>query len=76
MGKIFNEEERKKFTKKESVIYSEAYDVLFWISDGEFWKQKTETYYASGKGYGEQIIKKWKKEYKNKGAKLVSVTYQ
>jgi hypothetical protein len=75
MGKILKYEEINR-KKNQNVEYSESYEVKFWIQDGEFWKQKTEMYFAKTKGEHEYVIKKWQNDYNGQNVKYISVTYQ
>lgn len=74
MAKVLNSKERDKQANKSE--YSESYNVKFWILDGNFWKQKTEMYYARTKGAHEAVYKKWQQDYKGQNAKYVSTVYQ
>lgn len=72
MGKILKFDEIKK---NEHIKYSESYEIKFWIKDGEFWKQIVETYFGKSKGEHEYIFERWKKDYKNKNVKFISLHY-
>ena len=71
MGKILKLEEKKRGDG-----YSESYEVKFWIQEGEFWKQKTEMYFAKNKGEGGYVVDRWKEDYRGQNVKFVSVSYQ
>jgi len=73
MGKILKYEEIKK---NQHVEYSESYKVRFWIKEGEFWKQRTETYYAKRKDEQEYVSNRWKDDYKGQDVKIIAVNYQ
>jgi hypothetical protein len=75
MGKILKYEEINQ-KKNQHVEYSESYELKFWIQEDEFWKQKTETYFAKTKGEHVSVIDRWQNDYKGKNVKYVSVTYQ
>ena len=73
MGKILKYSEIKN---NQHVEYSEAYEVRFWIQDGEIWKPETQMYFGKRKGEDEYVIKRWKLDYKDENVKLISVIYQ
>jgi len=62
--------------KNQHSIYSNSYEVKFWIKESEFWKQTSELYYAKTKNNHEDIKLRWKNDYKNSNVKLISITYQ
>jgi len=75
MGKILKFEEINQ-KKNQHVEYSDSYEVKFWIQDGEFWKQRTEMYFAKKKGENDSVLKRWKSDYKGINVKFISITYQ
>jgi hypothetical protein len=74
MGKILKYEEIKK---NEHVLYSESYEIKFWIQkpDG-FWEQRYEMYYGKSKGEHVSVVNRWNKDYKGQAVRFVTVTYQ
>lgn len=75
MGKILKYDEINT-KKNQHVEYSESYEVKFWIQIDEFWKQKTEMYFAKNKGEHDYVVNRWKDEYSGQNVKFISVTYQ
>ena len=73
MAKILRYEEIKK---NQQVEYSEAYEIRFWIQDGEIWKPENQMYFGKRKGEHEYVVKRWKLDNKDKNIKLISVIYQ
>jgi hypothetical protein len=76
MGKIMRYEELN-LKKNEQVLYSETYEVKFWIKkDDGFWKQDSLIYHAKTKAEHESVLKRWKLDFKGKEVKIIGVTYQ
>lgn len=76
MGKIMLFEELN-IKKCEHVLYSETYEVRFWMkgSDG-FWKQNSTIYHAKTKSEHKSVENRWVGDNKNNEVKLVGVYYQ
>ncbi len=73
MGQILKFEEIKK---NQHVLYSESYEVKFWIKKGEFWEQKKELYFGKTKSEHTHVFKRWKSDYRSEDVKFISVNYQ
>lgn len=63
--------------KNEHYVYSDSYEVKFWIlTDREIWAQRNEIYYAKNKNKHNDVLLRWKEDYKNKNVKFISISYQ
>lgn len=71
--KVFKKSE---IPKSKHVKYSETYQVNFWLTENGIISKKQEIYYTASKGRHSQVEAKWKQDYKNKNAKLISVIYE
>jgi len=71
--KIFKKEQIPKGYR---VLYSESYQVNFWITIDGITSKKQEKYFTASKGRHKQVEATWRKEYRNKAATLISVIYE
>lgn len=62
--------------KNQHVIYSELYEVTYWIKEGEFWKKKTIMYRTASKGRSVEVFYRFKKDFRDKEVSIVSIIYQ
>ena len=62
---------------KDRVLYSEEYEVNYWIQkpDG-FWTKESYCYFGTGKGDHEKVKDRWIKDHKNDNVKIINVIYQ
>lgn len=72
MGKVYREDERKKQDH-----CSESYEVRFWYQkeDG-YWVQGRDMYFTSDKGQHDDVLNRWKRDYKSKKVQLITIVYQ
>lgn len=75
MGKIFLMEELN-IKKQEQVLYSETYEVKYWLKEDEFWKPKDIMYHAKRKDEHQYVQKRWENDFKNQEVKLIGIYYQ
>ena len=73
MVKIFKQ---SKIPKDSSAIYSEDYVVKYRIKRGEFWTTEKITYSTASKGRLKEVTAKWRSDFANEQAELISVNYQ
>lgn len=80
---ILNSEELKKLRKKcekegnnNYLAYTDSYEVKFTIKVGRFWHTDVVVYFADNKGAHSKVEARWRKDYKGKQTRLISVTYQ
>lgn len=71
---ILNEKEFQN-KGKEVEEYQDEYLVFFRVKENGYWRHKQDLYFAKEKNAKDKIIEKWKREYKNKEAKLDSIKY-
>ena len=75
MGKVLLYQELN-IKKCEHVLYSETYEVRFWIKVGKFWKQKEVIYHAKTKSEHKSVGVRWINDYKGQEVKLIGIYYQ
>jgi len=67
---------KSEVPKGKNSLYSETYQVNFWLTENGIISKQQEIYHTASKGRHKQVEAKWKKEYKDKAVKLISVIYE